>query len=184
VKAILGLGNPGLRFKFSRHNLGFLAVETLARAHRIRIKQRAFNCLLGAGTVETHEVVLGFPLKFMNLSGQAIGPLVRDKKIKLQDLLIVCDDANLPLGKIRLRPGGSAGGHNGLKSIIEVLGSEEFPRLRIGVDKPKTNKLTHHVLGWFNKREIKIIDEKLEEAAAAIELWIKEGHQAAMSKFN
>lgn len=184
MKIILGLGNPGLRFRASRHNLGLLTVQALARSHRITIKQKSDRCLLGKGKITDQELILGFPLTFMNLSGQAVAALVKKNKLELKDLLIVCDDINLPLGKIRLRLRGSAGGHNGLKSIIQALGSDNFPRLRIGVSKPKTTKLTVHVLGCFNKGERKVIDEKLREAVSALEIWIKEGIQEAMNEFN
>ena len=184
MKIILGLGNPGLRFRASRHNLGFLTVEALAGAHRIKIKQRRDRCLLGKGKIATEEVILGFPLTLMNLSGEAVAVLVKQNEVELKDLLIVCDDIDLGLGKIRMRSKGTAGGHNGLKYIIELLGSDNFPRLRIGVGRPKTAKLTGHVLGRFNKQERKVIDEKLQEAVSSLEIWIKEGIQAAMNEFN
>ncbi len=188
MKVILGLGNPGISYRFSRHNLGFLVVKSLARAESIKIKQRAFNCLLGKGRIENQGVLLGFPLTFMNLSGEAVASIVKQKKIKLADLLIILDDVNLPLGKIRIRAKGSQGGHKGLRSIIERLGTKNFARLRIGVGLPpenaKGNRLTRHVLGRFNKREIKIINEATELAASASVVWIKAGIATAMSRFN
>ncbi len=188
MKVILGLGNPGIGYRFSRHNLGFLVVKSLARAESIKIKQRAFNCLLGKGRIENQEVLLGFPLTFMNLSGEAVALIVKQKKIKLTDLLIVSDDVNLPLGKIRIRAKGSDGGHKGLRSIIGRLQTEDFPRLRIGVSTPRVNakrgKLTRHVLGRFNKREIKIINKAIELAASASVVWVKAGVATAMDRFN
>ncbi len=184
MKVILGLGNPGLRYRLSRHNLGFLVVKTLARANRIRIRQRAFNCLLGKGTIENQEVVLGLPLTFMNLSGEAACAIAKHERVNPEDLLIVCDDVNLPLGKMRIRPKGSDGGHKGLRSIIEALGNCEFPRLRIGVAKPGQDNLTRYVLGRFNKRESKVINETIEEATRAIEVWLKAGVKTAMDQFN
>ena len=184
MKAILGLGNPGLRYRLSRHNLGFLVVETLARANRIKIKQRAFNCLLGKGTIENQEVLLGLPSTFMNLSGEAACAIARHERLDPKALLIVCDDVNLPLGKMRIRPKGSDGGHKGLRSIIEALGSEDFARLRIGVERPGQGALSAHVLGRFNKKENKIINETIEKAVRAIEVWLKAGIQAAMDQFN
>ena len=188
MKIILGLGNPGLRFRYSRHNLGFLAVERLAQAKKIRINQKAFNCLLGKGTIENQKVFLAKPLTSMNLSAEAVLPLLKRKKITFRDLLIVCDDINLPLGKIRIRPKGSAGGHKGLHSIIKALGNEAFPRLIIGVGRPKAkaqgNKLTNFVLSYFNKKEIKTMNEALENAVSCCEVWIKQGIIPAMNKFN
>lgn len=194
MKVILGLGNPGLKYRFSRHNLGFLVVKKLAGYKKIKVSKKAFHCLSGKGMVENQEVLLGFPLTFMNLSGEAVAPIVKSKEIKLADLLIVCDDVNLPLGKIRIRAKGSHGGHKGLGSITETLGSDHFPRLRIGVGRPQTkpekvqlrqrSMLSRYVLGSFNKKEIKIINEAIEKAVSACLVWIKEGIQAAMNKFN
>lgn len=198
MKAVIGLGNPGLRYKFTRHNLGFLVVTHLAKAKKIQIKQRAFNCLLGKGVIKNQQVLLGLPLTLMNLSGEAVAEIVKREKIKLIDLLVVCDDVNLPLGKIRLRPKGSPGGHKGLGSIIANLGSEDFPRLRIGlgqaeikaeVSKPHSlgrgnAGLSEYVLGNFNKRETRIVNVAIEEAAAAALVWIKEGITVAMNRFN
>lgn len=188
MKVILGLGNPGLRYRFSRHNLGFLVVEKLAKAKRIRITRRAFNCLYGQGTIGEQEVLLAKPCTFVNLSGQAVNSIVKRKQIDLKDLLIVCDDINLPLGEIRIRGKGSDGGHNGLRSIIDTLGGNQgFARLRIGVGAPAQKLkglLKHYVLGRFNRQEIKVISETVEKAASASELWIKEGIERAMNRFN
>ncbi|MBL7084815.1 MAG: aminoacyl-tRNA hydrolase [Candidatus Omnitrophica bacterium] len=187
MKAILGLGNPGLRFSFSRHNLGFLVVEKLARHESIRIRQRGFSCLLGKGLIENQEVILAKPLSFMNLSGGAVASIVKGKKIKVSDLLVACDDVNLPLGKIRIRPKGSDGGHKGLRSIIEALGTQEFARLRVGVGlslRQARGKLSSYVLGRFSKAEIKTINEAAGQAASACVVWARDGIKAAMNKFN
>lgn len=196
----MGLGNPGLRFRFNRHNLGFLVVERLAKKKKIRLAQRAFDCLFGQGVLANQRVLLAEPLTFVNLSGQAASSIVKRRKIRLKDLLIICDDVNLPLGRIRIRAAGSDGGHKGLRSIIEALGTKSFPRLRIGVGAPQTeaekdkprslaqqasgSKLSRYVLGNFNKKEIKIINETIEEAASCCVVWVKEGIAAAMSRFN
>ena len=194
----MGLGNPGLRFRFNRHNLGFLVVERLAKKKKIRLAQRAFDCLFGQGVLANQRVLLAEPLTFVNLSGQAASSIVKRRKIRLKDLLIICDDVNLPLGRIRIRAAGSDGGHKGLRSIIEALGTKSFPRLRIGVGAPQTEaekdkprslaqgrgKLSRYVLGNFNKKEIKIINETIEEAASCCVVWAKEGIAAAMSRFN
>lgn len=187
MKAIFGLGNPGLRFRLSRHNLGFLVVERLARARKIKIGRKVFNCRLGQGRLDNQGVILAQPLTFVNLSGQVICSIVKGKKIALKDLLIICDDVNLPLGKVRIRPKGSDGGHKGLRSIIELLGTKNFPRLRIGVGTPAFKSeagLSKYVLGHFNKRESRLINQAIDEAVACSEVWVKEGTAIAMNKFN
>jgi PTH1 family peptidyl-tRNA hydrolase len=188
VRVILGLGNPGLRYKFSRHNLGFLVVEKLAKNNSIEINQKALNCLLGKGRIEGQQAFLAKPLTFMNLSGEAVAQIVKRKKTKFEDLLIICDDVNLPLGKIRIRAKGTDGGHKGLRSIIEALGSKDFPRLRIGVGTPQVVAekvaFTRHLLGRFNKKEIEIVNEAIERAVSCCEVWAKVGILAAMNRFN
>lgn len=184
MKAIIGLGNPGLRFTSSRHNLGFLVIERLAKINRIRISKKVFNCLLGKGVIENQEVLLGVPLTFMNLSGKAVASIVRQKRINLTDLLVICDDVNLPIGRIRIRAKGSEGGHRGLGSIIEILGSENFPRLRVGIGMPAVKALKQYVLGRLTKKEARIIKQAVEEAAACCKVWINEGVSSAMNRFN
>jgi PTH1 family peptidyl-tRNA hydrolase len=188
VKVIIGLGNPGLRFRRSRHNLGFLVVEKLARLHRIKITQKNYNCVYGQGWIGNQYVFLAKPLTFVNLSGQAVISIIKKQKIHEEDLLVICDDINLSLGKIRIRATGSDGGHKGLRSIIETLKTKEIPRLRIGVGTAQIEtrriKLSKYVLAGFNRKEIKIIDQAIEEAAACCEIWIKEGIVLAMNKVN
>ncbi len=188
VKVILGLGNPGLRFRFSRHNLGFLVVEKLAKAKKIKITQRAFNCLLAKGKIENQKLLLAKPLTFVNLSGQAAAKIVKQTKIQLKDLLVICDDINLPLGKIRIKPRGSEGGHKGLRSVIKALGTGDFPRLRIGVGTPQKRAeegmLSKYVLGRFNRKEIKIINEAVEKAVSCCQVWAEEDIATAMNRFN
>ena len=193
MKAIFGLGNPGLRFRGSRHNLGFLVVAKLAKLKRIKITRKSFHCLFGEGKILDQELLLAEPLTFVNLSGQAVAAVIRHKGICFKDLLIICDDVNLPLGKIRIRAKGSAGGHQGLRSIIQTLGSENFARLRIGVGAPQAKptsaqdeikQLSKYVLGNFNRREMKVINEALEKATRCSELWAKKGIASAMNRFN
>ncbi len=188
MKVILGLGNPGLKFRFSRHNLGFLAVEKLAQVNGIKLGQKRLNCLLGEGRLKGQKVLLVEPLTFVNLSGEAVSLIIKRRKMQLKELLVVCDDVNLPLGKIRLRAGGSHGGHNGLRSIIEALDNQDFPRLRIGVGRPqhqaRRSKLTQHVLGRFSRSEIKAVNAVLEEALSCIQVWLQAGIARAMNKFN
>lgn len=186
MKVILGLGNPGRRFRFNRHNLGFLAVEQLGKLLKIEINQRASTCLLGKGRIGHQRLLLGLPLTFMNLSGTAAASLLKQAKIQLKDLLIICDDVNLSVGRMRLRPGGSAGGHKGLASIIAALASEKFPRLRIGAGRPQKSRgaLSQHVLSGFNKKEIKLISKVIDRAVDCAQVWTKEGITKAMNKFN
>lgn len=188
MKVIIGLGNPGLRFRFSRHNLGFLVIEKLAEAESIKINQKVSSCLLGRGWIEGQQALLAKPLTFMNLSGEAVAQIVKRKKTKLKDLLIICDDVNLPLGKIRIRTKGTDGGHKGLRSIIQALRSKGFPRLRIGVGAPQAaaekDGFRSHVLGRFNKKEIKIVNEAAKIAAVACVVWAKDGIAKAMNQFN
>ena len=129
MKIIVGLGNPGFRYRHTRHNIGFMTVDFLASRFRIRLRNRLFDSLCGMGAIGSEEVLLVKPLTYMNLSGKAVYQMVKHERCSLIEILIVMDDADLELGKIRIRPKGSAGGHNGLKSIIEELGTEEVPRL-------------------------------------------------------
>ncbi|MBN3038289.1 MAG: aminoacyl-tRNA hydrolase [Candidatus Omnitrophica bacterium] len=188
MKAIIGLGNPGLRYKFTRHNVGFLTVKSLARQLRIRLGLREFNCFLGKGTMGGEKVILGLPLTYMNLSGQAVAPVLKRHRVELADALIICDDVNLPLGKVRIRAKGSDGGHKGLRSIIQNLDSQDFPRLRIGVGSPaeksQEDNLRKYVLARFTKKETKLIEESIAQAREAVWVWAREGIVPAMNKFN
>jgi len=183
LKIILGIGNPGLRYKFSRHNLGFLVVEALAKENKIKLTRKNYNYLFGQASVDKQRLVLVKPLSFVNRSGEAAALIIKQKKIDLKDLLIVCDDINLPLGKIRIRGTGSEGGHNGLRSIIQSLGSKDFPRLRIGVDRAGV-ELSRHVLGRFKRAETKIITEAIERSADCCRVWLSDGIAVAMDRFN
>jgi len=137
MKLIAGLGNPGYRYKGTRHNAGFLIIEALAKTYKISLKkERGILSLSGKGRVNGCDVILAMPLTYMNLSGQAVVPLLKKYKINQQDLLVVCDDLDLELGRQKLKASGSSGGHRGLKSIADVLESQEFSRLRIGIGRP------------------------------------------------
>jgi PTH1 family peptidyl-tRNA hydrolase len=166
--------------------LGFLAVEKLAGLLKIEIDQHSSACLLGKGRIGHQRLLLGLPLTFMNLSGTAAAVILKQNKIKLKDLLIICDDVNLPVGRMRLRPKGSAGGHKGLASIIAALASEDFPRLRIGAGRPKKSGtgLSRHVLSGFNKKEIKLVNQLIDRAVDCAQVWTKEGITKAMNRFN
>jgi PTH1 family peptidyl-tRNA hydrolase len=184
LKLIVGLGNPGEQYADTRHNLGFQVVEELARRYRVRLrsdaKRRARVARIGG---IGDGVLVAQPTTFMNLSGWAVRDVASFHKVAPADLLIVVDDADLPLGRLRIRGRGSAGGHNGLKSIIQELGTIEFPRLRIGVGR-QAGELRTHVLGRFEADERALVGAAVERAADAAEVFAREDILAAMNRFN
>jgi PTH1 family peptidyl-tRNA hydrolase len=185
TRLIVGLGNPGREYERTRHNVGFEVVDLFARLNRVPPARRAGRATLAEGLVEERRVYLMKPTTYMNLSGSAVAAFLRQKPVDLADLIVVADDINLPIGKLRLRASGSDGGHNGLKSLISHLHSREFPRLRVGVGAPVSSaQQVDHVLGRFTRAEAKIVDEAIERAVAALEVWLREGIEAAMNKFN
>jgi PTH1 family peptidyl-tRNA hydrolase len=182
-KLVVGLGNPGKEYAGTRHNIGFDVVDRLASKRECSLRRRwKFAAEVG----EAGGVTLVKPQTFMNRSGLSVAAVVKWLKLTPQDLLVVVDDADLPLGQLRLRPSGGSGGHNGLRSIIEALGSEEFARLRIGIGRrePFGADITDHVLGRFGAAERTAVREVTDEAVAAIECCLKEGLTAAMNQFN
>jgi PTH1 family peptidyl-tRNA hydrolase len=183
-RLVVGLGNPGKEYQETRHNVGFRVIDLLAARHAIDLRKHRHQSVYGEGRIEGAGVLLAKPLTYMNLSGVAVAALARYHGIIPAGVLVVCDDVNLPLGRLRLRTRGSAGGHNGLKSIIGSLGTSEFPRLRIGVGAPDGQPMVNHVLGPFNRREREIIDAALATAADAVELYLREGIEAAMNRYN
>jgi PTH1 family peptidyl-tRNA hydrolase len=185
VRVIVGLGNPGARYAATRHNIGYQAIDRLAMAHGLSFDQRRFKALLADGQVLGQRVVLAKPETYMNASGEAVGPLVRWYKCAPEDLLVVYDDLDLPLGRLRLRASGSAGGHRGMESIIAALGTSAFPRLRIGIGRPpRPLAPAAYVLLPFSPDERPVIAEALERAQAAIECWLREGIAVAMNRYN
>ena len=182
---IVGLGNPGPEYAGTRHNAGFWCIDALAKKHGITLERRNRSAIVGEGEIEDHRVILGKPRTFVNRSGAAINYLTARYAAPIDKLLIVCDDINLPPGKLRMRRKGSAGGHNGIKSVIEAAGSQGFPRLRIGVGRPPegTGQI-EHVIGPMESRDREIVDEAVGRAAAAIECLLTEGIDEAMSRFN
>jgi PTH1 family peptidyl-tRNA hydrolase len=184
VKLIVGLGNPGREYEHTRHNVGFQVAEELARRYRVDLKNHAKWKARAAKIADIGDgVLLAEPTTFMNLSGWAVREIAGFHKLAPSDLLIVVDDADLPLGRLRMRTGGSAGGHNGLKSVIQELGTMEFPRLRVGVGR-QAGELKNHVLGRFSDDERNEIDEAVKRAADAAELFAKENILAAMNRYN
>jgi PTH1 family peptidyl-tRNA hydrolase len=184
IKLIVGLGNPGARYARSRHNVGFLIADRLAHAHALAFARRRFNAHLAEGSVAGARVMIAKPQTYMNLSGEAVSKLFAFYKIAPHDLLVVYDDLDLPLGKMRLRPKGSAGGHHGMESILARISTSDFPRLRVGIGRPSPDADIDHVLGSFDDDERAVMDETFARAVAAIEVWVAEGITAAMNRFN
>ncbi len=172
---IVGLGNPGGEYAGTRHNVGFDVIELLARKHRIKLDKSKHRARFGIGIIEGAAVCLVKPLTYMNLSGQAVSPLARSYGLEPERVLVVSDDVNLPLGKLRLRESGSAGGHNGHKSLIQYLGTQDYPRIRIGVGEGRTGERIDHVLGGFPPAERKMIDEAIEACAESVSALVAHG---------
>jgi PTH1 family peptidyl-tRNA hydrolase len=185
IKMIVGLGNPGPRYAKNRHNIGFQIVDELAEKHGLRFDKRQFKAQIALGNIEGQRVLLVKPQTYMNLSGEAVQPLARYYKIELEDLMVVFDDMDLPVGVIRLRPFGGAGGHNGMKSIIQRLGGQGFPRLRVGVGRPPGRMdAAAYVLQDFSDDEEAIMAQVRDRAVQALETWLESGIDAAMNAFN
>ena len=184
--AVFGLGNPDKEYDKTRHNIGFSAITALADANNISLDMKKHKALCGKGVIAGQKVLLAEPLTYMNLSGESVRELVDYYKVDPTDeLIIIYDDINLAPGKLRIREKGSAGGHNGIKNIIAHLGSQEFPRIRIGVgEKPKGWDLADYVLGRFAKEEEPVIREALEKVVQACEVMITEDTRTAMNRFN
>lgn len=185
MKYIVGLGNPGLEYKATKHNIGFEVVKSLAKANHIRINKALHFSLVGKGRIDTEEVTLVLPQTFMNLSGKAVGELVRREVKDISDLVIVCDDINIELGRIRLKKSGSAGGHKGLESIIHTIGVDDFARLKIGIaTELHKGDISNYVLSPFKRKDKKHVSHVIAMAVDAITCLAKEGIDLAMTKFN
>ena len=183
---IAGLGNPGTQYEMTRHNIGFHTIDYIADKLNVKVKKLKFKALYGECEIAGEKVLLVKPQTYMNLSGESIGDFSRFYKIKPENIIIINDDISLDTGRIRVRPKGSAGGHNGLKSIIYHLNSDEFPRVKMGVGAPqnKDYDLADFVLGRFTKEEIPIMEKAIIKAAAAAEEIIRSGVASAMNKYN
>ena len=186
MKMIVGLGNIGTRYDETRHNTGFMVVDQLARDYHLgaftHLKQEAVAV---SGVINGEKVMLVKPTTFMNDSGRAVGPLVDYYDIDLDDLVIVNDDLDMPVGKVRLKTHGASGGHNGLKSIISALGTKNFNRVKVGIDHPQHGTVVSHVLGKFSKEERPKFDQAVEQAEHALEDWINgEDFAKLMNAYN
>jgi peptidyl-tRNA hydrolase, PTH1 family len=183
---IVGLGNPGAEYAQTRHNAGFLLVEKLAAQWKADwTNERKFKARMAKSDRQGKRVLLCEPQTFMNLSGETVGEVAGFYQLPLPQLIVAVDDADLPFGEIRLRPGGSSGGHHGLESIEQHVGSREFARLRIGIGrKDGARQITNYVLGKFEPAEQELLEKILERAANQVECWLAAGLQKAMSQFN
>ena len=182
---IAGLGNPGTEYAATRHNIGFDMITYLCDEYNISLRGRKGKALVGKGVIAGEQVLLAQPQTYMNLSGESIRALMDYYKLDLEELIIICDDINLPVGQIRVRPKGSAGGHNGLKNIIQHLGTEEFTRVRIGVGaKPDGSDLIKHVLGRFSREDDGMIRDVFALAEKALLAIMTESVSEAMNQVN
>ena len=183
---VVGLGNPGDKYENTRHNVGFLTVDQIAEQLRVPVQKLKYRALTNTVELGGQKVLLMKPVTYMNLSGEAVGEAARFYKIPPEHVLVISDDVSLPLGRLRVRKGGSAGGHNGLKSIIQHLGTDQFPRVKIGVgEKPHPDyDMADWVLSKFTGEDLKTITAAVERAAKAVECLIAEGPDKAMNRFN
>ena len=189
LKMVIGLGNPGLRYAKNRHNIGFQCVDHFAHRHRIELSNSQFRSIHGAGFIQYNtqrsKVLLARPLTFMNASGEAVGPLARYYDIEPENILVIHDDLDLDSAKLRLRRNGGSGGQNGIKSIIQHLGSQEFHRIRVGIGRPPGRMdPAAYVLQDFSAAEEEVFGPLRERVGDAIECWLFEGMDAAMNRFN
>ncbi|MGH2443393.1 MAG: aminoacyl-tRNA hydrolase [Chloroflexota bacterium] len=180
---VMGLGNPGPRFEDTRHNVGFMAANRLAARYDLRFRGSKLRAETGRGTVQGVPVLIALPETYMNESGNAATRLLSYYRVPHESLLVVCDDLDLPFGTIRLRPDGSGGGQNGLKSIIQSIGSDAFPRIRLGIGRPPGDAVSY-VLSRFPREQVEMLPALLDIAADAIEMALKTGVGAAMNQYN
>lgn len=185
MKIIVGLGNPDARYQGTRHNVGFSVIYAIADEYDIKVDTRKHKALIGKGMIGSEKVILAMPMTYMNLSGESVRELVDYYKCSIDDIIVIYDDISLDVGKLRIRAKGSAGGHNGIKNIISHLGTDVFPRIKVGVgEKPAKMDLADYVLGRFTKEEQPVIRECAERAVQAVRTIIDEDIQSAMNKYN
>lgn len=185
MKLIIGLGNPGKQYEQTRHNVGFMVIDKLSKELSIPLDRNKFNGIYGIGHISGEKIILLKPLTYMNLSGECIRPLMDYYEINDDELVVIYDDLDLPVGKIRLRSKGSAGGHNGIKSMILHLATQEFNRIRVGIDRPQNGmKISDYVLGRFTKEEEPGIIEAIDRSANACEKWLSTSFIQVMNEYN
>ncbi len=183
MKVIVGLGNPGPRYKDTRHNVGFQTLEELARRHPVQRQESRFDAIIAHLQIKQEKVFLLKPLTYMNLSGKAVRALIAYYKIDLKDIIVIYDDMDLPVGNLRIRSAGGTGGHRGMTSLVENLGTREFARIRIGIGRPP-HEAIDWVLGRFSPEEKPLISNAVARAADAVETWIAHGIEKAMNEYN
>lgn len=181
---IVGLGNPGSRYEGTRHNIGFEIIDFLSREHNIPVKKMKYKALIGEGTINGHKVVLVKPQTFMNLSGEAVQSVLQYYKVPLSNLIVIYDDIDLDPGKLRIRHKGSAGTHNGMRSIIGQLKQEDFPRVRVGIGRSAVMPLEKFVLSGFKKEEVPLMEDAVQRVSKALTLYICESLDRAMNAYN
>lgn len=184
MKLLVGLGNPGDKYAGTRHNAGFLVAEQVAERHHIALKKKGYQGIYGVGRAAGEETTILLPQTFMNRSGASVKAAYKSLGVTPGDLIVIYDDLDLPLGRIRVRPEGGHGGHNGIRDIISLLGFKDFIRLKVGIGRPERGDVTGHVLGRFGPDENKLLPQVVDLAADAVETLLSEGVLAAMNKFN
>lgn len=185
MKLIVGLGNPGAKYAGTRHNAGFSVIDELVERHNIKVDTSKHKALIGKGVINGEKVILAMPQTFMNLSGESVRAIMDFYKLTVDDLIVVYDDIDLDVGKIRIREKGSAGGHNGMKNIILHSGSQDFVRVRVGVGKkPEHMDLADHVLSRFSREDLPFMRESCGKACDALEVILSDGAVAAMNRYN
>lgn len=181
---IVGLGNPGKKYDKTRHNVGFDVIDKIAENNNIDINKIKHKAVVGEGRINNKKVMLVKPTTYMNLSGQSVKEIVDYYKVNISDIIVIYDDIDTQVGKMRIRQKGSAGSHNGMKSIIYDLVDDSFPRVRIGIGKPEFGDLADFVLGKFSKEQKPLIEDVVNKAADAVEIMIKDGIDLAMNRYN
>jgi len=181
---VVGLGNPGAEYRGTRHNVGFEVIDLLSERHRIKLDRGKHHARIGLGLIGETPVLLVKPTTYMNLSGRSVAPLAKENGIKPDRILVIADDLDLRLARLRLKPGGSAGGHNGHKSIIASLQSSDYPRLKIGIGAAEKGETIDHVLGAFTPAERSEIDLAVRRAADGVETIVQHGLEAGMNELN
>jgi PTH1 family peptidyl-tRNA hydrolase len=185
VKVIIGLGNPGKKYEDTRHNVGFITIDKISDKWGIPVQQSKFRAIVGEGRIETEKVLLVKPQTYMNLSGESVAEIIKFYKLTPDDLLVIYDDLDLPTGQLRLRIKGSAGGHNGIKSLIQHLGTQEFNRIKVGIGRPQPGRsVSEYVLQDFPAAERPLIDKAVEHAAHAAVMWTREPFLKVMNHYN
>jgi len=185
VKFIIGLGNPGIEYNHTKHNIGFDVVRAIAKENEIKISQKLHFSLIGRGKIAGQDVSLVLPQTFMNLSGNAVGELFAHEVKDISDILVICDDINIDLGRVRLKKQGSSGGHKGLESIAHILKRDDFARLKVGIAvEVHKGDITRYVLSPFKRHEKRNVSHVIELAADAVTCMLKDGIDMAMNKFN